>query len=160
MIAGCARALTALRHLAGNRRGSMAIETAIVAPVLVLLALGSFEISRMVARQHELQSGIAEAEAVALAANMGATTNTTALKAMLMSSLHLSADQVTVTMMFRCNDDATLSTASTVTACNGSNDVLSTYVRVNLKTSFKPIWTKLGVGSRLSYNVTRQVQLS
>ena len=54
------------RHLATllrDTRGAMLIETAIVAPVLVLMSLGAFQVSTMVARQSELQSAVAEASA-------------------------------------------------------------------------------------------------
>ena len=51
-----------------NEDGSMAIETAFVAPILLVLALGGFEVSSMVARQTELQSAAAEAAAVVRAA--------------------------------------------------------------------------------------------
>ncbi|OZA93393.1 MAG: hypothetical protein B7X57_05165 [Erythrobacter sp. 34-65-8] len=46
-----------------DRRGSIAIETALVAPVLAVLALGSFEVGSLVSRQHELQTAAAEGEA-------------------------------------------------------------------------------------------------
>ena len=57
-----------LRTLAAETRGAMIVETAVVAPVLILLALGCFEVSQIVSRQHELQSGISEAEAKRLRA--------------------------------------------------------------------------------------------
>ena len=57
------------RTLLRDARGSMAIETAIVAPVLAMLSVGGFEVSAMVARQTELQSAASEAEGIALAAS-------------------------------------------------------------------------------------------
>ena len=56
--------IRALALLVRDDRGSMAIETAFVAPVLLLLSLGGFEVSQMVAGQTELQSAAAEAAAV------------------------------------------------------------------------------------------------
>ena len=53
-----------IAYLRRDARGSVAIETAIVAPVLVLLALGTFDVSQMVSRQDDLQSAAAEAEAI------------------------------------------------------------------------------------------------
>ena len=38
------------RHLKRDQQGAMVIETAIVAPVLVLMALGAFQVSQLVAR--------------------------------------------------------------------------------------------------------------
>ena len=161
-----------LRRLAGETRGTAVIETAIVAPVLILMSVGSFEVSSMVARQHELQSGASEAEAVALAANMGAETNADELKTMLEDSLHLSDDQVTVTIMFRCNTDSSLVTSADT--CTGGNSgqgadeehgndedtVVSRYVRLRLQDSYTPTWSKIGIGKAIRYSVTRTVQLS
>ncbi|MCB2056947.1 MAG: pilus assembly protein, partial [Novosphingobium sp.] len=39
----------------------MLVETAIVAPVLVLMSMGAFQVSQVVARQTELQGAAAEA---------------------------------------------------------------------------------------------------
>ena len=153
-----ARTLSRLRRLVADTRGNMALETAIVAPVLVLLSLGSFEVSRMVARQHELQSGIGEAEAIALAANMGAQTNTTSLKAILKDSLQLDDNQITVTKVYRCNASDEVKSSSE--GCDGSNDVLSTYVRVQLNDTYTPIWSHLGFRANFNYRLTRTVQLS
>ena len=55
--------LSLFGRLRRDATGAMAIETAIVAPVLVLMAFGSFQVSSMVARQTELQSAAAEAAA-------------------------------------------------------------------------------------------------
>ena len=48
-----------LHRLARDERGAMLIETAIVAPTLVLMSLGAYQISGVVARQSELQSAAA-----------------------------------------------------------------------------------------------------
>lgn len=153
--------IAVLRRLAGLRvdtRGSMAIETALVAPVLVLMSLGGFEISSMVARQHELQSGAAEAEAVALAANMGAETDVNKLKKVLQDSLDLKGDQVKVTKQFRCNgNNQLLATADT---CLNDDDILSSYVKLEITDTYKPIWSKIGISGDFKYKVQRMVQLS
>lgn len=54
------------RRLAADQTASMAIETALVTPVLVVMTLGGFEASAMVARQSELQSAVAEATSLSL----------------------------------------------------------------------------------------------
>ena len=56
-----------IRRLLENEAGAVAIETAIAMPILLLLSLGGFQISSLVARQTELQAAMAEAQAVALA---------------------------------------------------------------------------------------------
>jgi Flp pilus assembly protein TadG len=148
--------LARLHALAPDTRGAMAIETAIVAPVLVLLSIGSFQVSQMVARQNELQSGAEQAEAIALAANSGASTDTSEVKSLLMSQLSLSSDQVDVTKRFRCNADTTLSDTNT---CS-SDDEVSTYLSIKLTDTYQPIWSKIGVGGSVTYHVNRMVLLT
>lgn len=143
--------------LASDERGAMAIETAIVAPVLVLLALASFETSTIVSRQHELQSGISEAEAIVLAAGMGAATDTNSLKASLVDSLSLNSDQVTIQTLFRCDDAESL--VENKDACS-EDDVISTYVRVQLQDDYHPVWKKFGFGQDFHFTVDRTVQTS
>jgi Flp pilus assembly protein TadG len=146
--------LRSFRHCA---RGSVVIETAFVAPVLITMALGGYEVSRIVSRQHELQTGAAEAEAIALAANQGASTDTTTLKSILMGSLSLQSSQVTVDKLYRCGTSSTLQVSSS--GC-GTGQVVSSYVRLTLTDSYTPAWTRFGVGSTLNFSVVRMVQLS
>ena len=56
-----------LRTLFRDTRGSMAIETAFIVPVLAVMSIGGFEVSGMVSRQSELQSAVAEAAQIAIA---------------------------------------------------------------------------------------------
>ena len=55
-------------------RGAFAIETALVAPLLALMSIGTFEVGTMVSRQQELQSAASEAESIILAAAGGTGT--------------------------------------------------------------------------------------
>lgn len=159
MIVHFSKLAAPFRRLGSEKRGSVVIETAIVAPMLILMSIGSFEISGMVARQHELQSGAAEAEAVALAANLGAETNANEMKAMLKESLDLNDDQVSVQILFRCDADADLVSSSDT--CGESEDiVVSRYLQVQLTDTYKPTWAKIGIGKDFDYTVTRTVQLS
>jgi hypothetical protein len=151
------RTFALLHRLAGHDGGAMVIETAIIAPVLVLLSLGGYEVSRVVSRQHELQSGVAEAEAIALVANVNATTDTDGLKAVLMDSLSLKSDQVTVAKLYRCGTNADL-VASPESCPEGA--VISSYVRLTLHDRYEPIWRNIGIRKTLEFNVVRTVQLS
>jgi len=49
-----------LARLARDERGAMLIETAFIAPVLILMSLGAFQVSQVVARQTELQEAAAQ----------------------------------------------------------------------------------------------------
>lgn len=148
---------TGTRRLARDERGSMAIEMAIVAPILILLAFGTMDVSRMISRQQELQAGVAEAEGIALAANSGASTDIDTLKSVLMQSLHLPANQVSIVKQFRCNTDQTL--VSSANSCS-SNAVVSTYLKITLTDSYDPLWRNITPFGTWNYRVERTVQLS
>ena len=91
--------MTALRNLAAIRRnqdGTFVIETAIVLPVLIMLCLGGFEISRLVSRNNELQIAIAEAGAIALASLPENQADINRIEAILETSTGLDATNVVI----------------------------------------------------------------
>lgn len=145
-----------LTRLRQDREGAMVIETAIVAPVLVLLSLGAYQISGVVARQSELQSAAAEAAAIALASPPDTAAKQLVLKEVLMASTRLPADKVSVGLRYRCNTTSTFSTTST--SCT-SGQIRSTFVRIQLNDTYTPSWTRFGVGSPITYAVKRYVML-
>lgn len=150
--------LQKLAHIACIRRnedGSMVIETAFVAPVLMMLALGGFEISAIVARQTELQSAAAEAASVvrAVIPEDAAARNT--VRDVVATSTGLTNQQVTVTEIYRCGTTTTYSN----TADNCGTDTEYKFIQVNITDTYQPIWTKFGVGSALDYNISRTVQI-
>jgi Flp pilus assembly protein TadG len=146
-----------LARLRRSIAGSVVVETAIVAPVLVLLALGTFDISRMVGRQSDLQTGATEVQSIVLAVSNGTATDVNTIQSVLMSTLSLPSNKVTVVKMFRCGTNSALVAAST--SCN-SNAVISTYVQVTLTDTYTPMWTNFGVGQPMNYHVQRTVQIS
>ena len=155
MMAGVLSLLLArLRH---SIAGSVVVETAIVAPVLVLLALGTFDISRMIGRQSDLQAGATEVQSIVLAVANGTATDVNTIQSVLMSTLSLPSNKVTVVKMFRCGTNSALVAASS--SCN-SNAVISTYVQVTLTDTYTPMWTNFGVGRPMNYRVQRTVQIS
>ena len=83
-------------------RGAMAVETAIVAPVLALMSIGTFEVGTMVSRQQELQSAASEAESIILAAAAGTGTESTQIELVIEESMGLDPDQVILEQRFRC----------------------------------------------------------
>lgn len=147
-----------LTRLIGDRAGSVVIETAIVAPVLILLGLGTYDTSRIIARQSELQAGSTDVEGIVLAvAGSAAGTDVSTIKSVLKNSLVLNDSQVSVVKMYRCNTDSTLITDRTTCA---SNDVISTYVQVTLTDTYSPTWTHYGIGAPFNYRLVRTVQVS
>lgn len=134
--------------------GAMVIETAIVAPVLVLMSLGAYQVSGVVARETELQSAASEASAIALAAAPDTSAKRTTVKNVIMASTGLTADKVTISEVFRCDSETTY--VNSATTCN-SGDVRSRFVKIVLSDTYTPTWTRFGVGSAINYSVTRYV---
>ena len=145
-----------LAMLVDDERGTTLIETAIVAPVLVTMALGSYDVSHMIARQHELQSGAADVEGIVFAVSTGTATDTVKIKQVLVATLGLTTSQVVVAKVYRCGITTALVTSSSSCA---SGTKVSTYVKVSLTDSYSPTWTNFGVGAPLNYNVVRTVQV-
>lgn len=143
-----------LGKLARDARGSMAIETAIVAPVLAMLSVGGFEFSAMVARQTELQSAASEAESIALAAKPDDAAKRSTLKNVIMASTGLGNGNVTVSNKYRCGDATVMVAAASACA---SGQTAWTYVQIQLTDTYTPSWASWGLGSPMNYNITRRV---
>jgi Flp pilus assembly protein TadG len=150
-------AFALLRRLGTDSRGSMAIETALVAPTLIMMTLGIFEVGTVVARQHELQSAANESEIIAVATNRGAETDLNQVKAIIRNSVGLDVDELTITQSFRCGTASQL--VANESACD-EDDVVSTYLNININESYTPTWTAFGVGRPLDLSVHRTVQIS
>jgi Flp pilus assembly protein TadG len=135
----------------------MAVETAIVAPVLALMGLGTFDASRLVSKQQDLQSAANEATQIILAAAGGSGVSSNTLHDILVSSLDLQGDQLTISQMFRCNDAAT--TTTDASTCDSSKPIYQ-YVKLEITDSYTPVWTNFGVGHTINYDIQRTVQIS
>jgi len=140
-----------------DTRGAMAIETAVVAPLLVLMAIGSFQVSSMVARQSELQNAAAEAAAIALASPPTTETQLDTVKDVMLASTGIGEDAAQVSFAYRCGSATSLVTSKE--NC-GEDETVWTFMRVQLQATYKPVWTKLGVGSDVNMVVDRYVQIS
>lgn len=146
-----------MRVLGTDIVGSMTIETAIVAPLLIMMTIGILEVGTVVARQHELQSAANESEIIALATNRGAEANFDQIKAILRTSLDLKEDDVTLSRSFRCGTVEQLVTS--ILAC-GEDEAVSTYLNIEIKERYTPTWTAFGIGGPLEFSVKRRVQIS
>ncbi len=136
--------------------GVLAIESAVVAPVLVLMALGVFQVGSMVSRQQELQSGASDVTAIILAAANGPGTNSDDIKTIIKSSLNLTDSQVTLQQKYRC-DSATALTDDPASCGTGAQ--VSEYVLLQLTDIYTPLWAKYGVGAPFTYTVNRTIQI-
>ena len=144
-----------------DNRGAMVIETAIVAPVLVLMSLGAFQVSSLVARQSELDSAAAEGAAIAIASPPTTSAKLTTLQQVIATSLTPAApavNQVTVTVSaaYRCNSSSAYVTA----ASSCTSGVIANYVKIYITDSYTPSWVNYGIGSTINYRVTRYVEYS
>ena len=137
--------------------GTMAIETAIVAPVLIILSAGGFEVSRMVARQGELQGAAAEAAAIVRAAAPDTQAKLDTIEDVIETSTDLADNRVTLSRVYRCGTDAAYVPDSA--SCANVNTV-SSFIRIQMSDEYTPAWTHFGIGSGFSYNVDQTVQVS
>lgn len=140
-----------------DSHGTAVVETAIIAPVLALLALGTYDLSQMVARQHDLQGGATDLEGIILAVANGQATNVQTISDVLADTLELQPDQVQVVKKFRCGTTEALVDLSS--DCEVDEEI-ATYVQVTLTDTYAPTWTKFGVGGDLDYNFVRTIQVS
>lgn len=147
-------AMRLFSKLANDSQGAVLIETAIVAPVLLMLSLGGLELGRVVTRQTELQSAVAEAGQIAIAAKPDTQNERNVIKNILVASAGLDTTEVTVTNLYRCGADTT--TVNDAASCDG-DDVITTYLNIAVTDTYNPIWTGFGLGSAVNYSVTRQV---
>lgn len=148
--------LAILGALVRDGRGTMAIETALVAPLLGIMALGAFDVSRMVAREQHLQSAANEASEIILAAAAGSGIQSTDLETLLESSLSLGASQVTLAQQFRCGTSAAVPPPQPTCA---TGEQLYIYVKLTVIDTYSPAWTHFGVGEPVDFNIVRTVQI-
>ena len=150
--------MMALRRLFARLRseaeGAVLIETAFVAPVLILMSLGAFQVSTMVARNSELVGAIAEAQSMILATDLDSQSQRDQLKDLLADSTKLPADNITVEQAFRCNQD--IGYVDNFQACE-SGDRVSTFIKIEVSDTYEPIWAKLGIASPLEFHVDRYI---
>lgn len=149
-----------LASLGRDRRGSIVVETALVAPVLILLGLGTFDVSEMVSRQNDLQSAAAEAEAIVQASAPTDSAARDKVQEILKASIDPNStnphDTEAVTQLWRCGSGD----YQTVQPACATGSKLSSYIKIDLTNSYTPTWTQFGVGSTMNYHVVRMVQIS
>ncbi|MXO74080.1 pilus assembly protein [Altererythrobacter aerius] len=132
------------------------IETALVAPVLAMMAVGAFEMGTMVQKQQELQSAASEAEAIVLAAAAGDGVSSTKLKELLATSTGIAPADIVLEAKWRCGNASTFVDSST--ACSSGQQVYA-FVQTTFKGRYTPTWTSFGLGTPFNYNVVRTVQV-
>ena len=148
-----------LKQLCRDQRGTMVIETAIVAPVLVLMSLGAFQVSSLVARQSELDSAAAEGAAIAIASPPNTDAKRTTLQQVVTASTNgrpTDTAAVTVTAAYRCNS----STAYVTDPTTCTSGVISNFVKIYITETYTPTWVRYGIASAITFRTTRYVEFS
>lgn len=149
-----------LGEVAYCRAGSMAIETAIVAPVLALLGLGGFQVSSMVARQSELDSATAEAAAIVRTSPPTDAAARETIRGIVQTSIDPKGtnpnDTVAISEIYRCGTDPYV----TVKPTCASGKALTTYVDLTISDKYIPIWVSFGVAGPVDFRVERKIQVS
>ncbi|MFM5885886.1 MAG: TadE/TadG family type IV pilus assembly protein [Novosphingobium sp.] len=146
-----------LSRLLRDSAGAVVIETALVTPILVLMSVGTYQVSQVIARQHELQSGADEAMSIALAGWTDNTAQVSAIKDVIKKSTGVTASNITIDRMYRCGSDTAYVTDKATCA---TGKIVSTYLKLKLKDTYTPSWTSFGVGQPINLAVTRMVQIS
>lgn len=145
------------RSLLHCTKGTPVIETAIVAPVLGIMMMGTFEMGMIVQKQQELQSASTEAESIILAAAAGAGVTSTKLKELLSTSTGLPQANIDLVAKKRCGNAADM--VDPAAACPSGQQAYQ-FIVATFRSSYAPIWKQFGLGSTLNYTVTRTVQVA
>lgn len=147
----------ALMRLALATEGSMAIETAFVMPVLLVMCLGGFEASRIVSRNAELRTAVAEAGDIAIASPPDSESDIVAMRAIVRASTGADEDDVIVEERFRCDNDEAL--VDDKADC-GVDAAISTFLEITISDTYVPMWTSFGIGGPVDLGITKTVQVS
>jgi Flp pilus assembly protein TadG len=147
--------MTMLRRLLADTGGTMVVETALVAPVLIVMGIGGYQVSDMVAHQHNLESAAALGEQVALAAKPDSDAKLDTMKAVISASTGVPVANITAVFKYRCGTAASLQDTN---ACGA--DPPWTFVRLVVTETYAPIWTKAGIGTSVNLEVDRTVQIA
>lgn len=145
-----------LARLRSDIAGAMIVETAVIAPVLILLSLGAYQVSNAVARESELQNAMNVAQGVALASAPDDDGKRLVLKQIIAASASVPIEDIEVTAAYRCNSTTTY--VETETACS-VGDKVSSYVKINITDSFEPVWTEFGFGKTITLGAERYILL-
>lgn len=149
--------MSILHRLTRSTEGAMIIETALVAPIMVIMCLGGFEVSQIVARNTELRTAVSEATAIAISSPPDSESERETIEDIIEASTGLPDGKVTLVERYRCDNDAALTDDETT--CGASAKV-STFLVISISDSYTPTWTKFGIGSKIDLSVDRTVQVS
>lgn len=137
-----------------DTRGSMLIETAIVAPALMLMCIGGVEVGTMVEKQNRLQAVAEQATEIVMITEADTPEERSDIQEELEEALP-STGTVSVTPKYRCGTAAMTTSPGTC-----EEELLSSYIEIVMTDTYTPTWTEFGIGEPFTYNVVRTVQVS
>ena len=143
------------KNLRRSREGSVVVETAIVAPILILAALSAIDYGTLLARQIELQNAMAEASQIALAAAPTDAAARQTVKEVLQTSTGLTTDQVSIVEQYRCKTEA--SYVDTADECG--DDPYSRFIKIRVIEPYSPVWSKITDAQDHQFDIVRMVQV-
>lgn len=151
------RLLNLLRATARARDGAVVIEFALLAPMVVLMGLGAVDVSRIVARQSQLQAAVAEAGQIVLASTPDNDTKINAIKTVIANTTGITTGNITIITVYRCGVDTAFVSLPGYCPVTGE---IGKYLQVSVTDNYRPYWTALGVGKPITMKIKRQIQLS
>lgn len=161
-------AASKIRAFFRDSDGSVLIETAFIAPLLILMTLAGVEISSIIAKQTELQTLAANAQQIIISASPENETELVATiedvkeyivaesKLTFTSSDTVTPGQVRVVRRYRCGNN---STRQATYGCANTAQTISSYVVIDMSTNYVPVWVNYGIGHEMTFKVRRAVQV-
>lgn len=163
------RSLVAYR-LAGDRRGNVLIETAMVAGMLGLLAIGAIDFGMAYVRQSEIENAVRAGVQFGLARHPsmgevvdGVVTPQKVRERIWQAANFLNADPgdppLTVEFSCQCPDGTAVACTSTAVSTLSCSD-RRTYLRIALEQEYEMIFAYPGLGSSMSLAAENSVRLN
>lgn len=132
-----------------DERGTAAIELAFTLPILLLLSVGAFDVSMLIAKQIDYQQAAAEVASLALARPPQA--DTAYLKTAVATAAGLDESKVTITTSLKCNGVASNS------SCTVGQEQ-ARFVTLTMQGQYVPVWTHFGIDHTIDMTVTRTIR--
>jgi Flp pilus assembly protein TadG len=144
------------RKLKSDERGAVLVETAVIAPVLLIMSIGAYDVSRGVARQTELQEVAAEFAAIAMARESVGQAELDQMKQIAVAAAGVEDSAIDVAEYVKCGIAPELYVATY--SCPGDEEQ-SRILTISIDATYVPTWTSFGVGEPINLTVTRSVQI-
>lgn len=133
--------LTAIRKIAADRRGTAVIETAIVLPVLLMLAFGFVDLGEAFATQMSIQQ-VAQMGADFVVAAGSSVPTDSQIKSEVASRSGLPASAIAIRRAFECNGAPQPSGEG---GCPNADDTRVDYLTVSISQAYQPVLNIAGI---------------